>query len=337
MNESAAFGGVPETKFAGSGTEDQKGRVGARIENNFVNNRAEITDGELKRLRSLEYPKQDYEKVAIADINKALNSILTEVNVEPFDVPEKNIYIIPESLVREVNGEGSNAFALPERKSIIINAEKYVHPRERVEAILHEMIHLKGFLSMEVRADGEEDIRRVGIEAHSTLKDTSGGPSFKHFIGLNEAVVSELEKRLLPLILRTNPLTELQYSQDELVRVRRIASERDIPESEIIFAQGMDSEKDENSQWSLFPYKRERDVLNYIVDGVFKKNPDTFTTRDDVFKLFLQAHFQGSLLPLARVIKSTFGSEALRMIGMMTPKDQESPAKVMQYLKKNIC
>lgn len=336
MVEKFIPGRGPETKFAGSGTEDQKNQVNDRIKNNFINNRAEITKKQLERLRPLEYPKQDYEKAAIADINTALNSILIEVGVEPFDASEENIYIVPESIVREVNNGESNSFALPERKSILINAEKSVHPRERIETILHEMIHLKGFLSMEVRADGEEDIRRVGLEAHSTLKDNADGPSFRHFIGLNEAVVSELEKRLLPHILGMNPLTELRYSEDELAQIQKISSQEHVPQSEIIFAQSVNNEKDENSQWSLFPYKNERSVLNYILDEIFAKNPDAFPTRDDVFKLFLQAHFKGDFLPLARVIKSTFGPEALRMIGMMSPKDPESPAKVMQYLKKII-
>jgi len=53
----------------------------------------------------IEYPKQDFEKLFIADTNQLLNEILSAAGVEAFDIPEENIYIVLMQLTKKSMGK----------------------------------------------------------------------------------------------------------------------------------------------------------------------------------------------------------------------------------------
>jgi len=154
-----------------------------------------IPDEILEQLATQEREKKPYEKLAIQEANKITNGLLTQFGFHPFDIPERNIHIIPESLYRKIDkrGKGTTAHNL---QAIFIN-RSLANPIEEISIILHEITHLKNHLAIEYRKEEEGPITasvyRTGLAVSSFIKE----PDFTMFTGLNEAVVSEIEKRYL--------------------------------------------------------------------------------------------------------------------------------------------
>lgn len=334
----------PEIPVIGAASDAKKAAVEKNIQDHFSNNRDQVSSVFADRLRMLEYPKHDFERAAIKDINELLNQVLKELNLPTFDIPEANIYSVPQNLYKEIDGRtniDSDGFAAHQEQAIVLNSENLDHPYSRISVLLHEMIHLKGFVSIEVGED-KTDLRRIGLEAHSSLKKTKEYKQpVRHFIGLNEAVVSELQKRLLSKVIDRNPHLarekEILASERGKTGLAKAVKKEGLPEDEFVYAftRGDDPEKDD---WGAFmlPYRHQRMVLDYIVRTIQKTYPDEFPHPDDVFKLFLQAHFGGyQFKALGRLIDDAFGTGAFREIGGMTGKDSESAFRVLAYLKKN--
>lgn len=84
-----------------------------------------------------------------------------------------------------------------------------------------------------------------------------------------------------------------------------------------------------------FSYKEQREVLNYICQEVSKCMPDQYSSPEDVFKEFLNAHFSGKLLVISRFMERVFGKGSFRILGNMTP-EQESGILTLEFLKKNL-
>lgn len=339
MIERPKFSDPPEIKIVGSGSVAQKDTLTQQIRDRFSHSRESLPEHGKKKIETLEYPKKDFEKAAIAEINHQLNVILAKFGVKPFDIPEENIYIVPASMVKGDGNEEGASSTIPDKQLILINAERHQHPRDRISTILHEMTHLKGFTTFEAAADGSRRIRRFGLVAYSTIKDLHSAETeemgdFVHFRGLNEAVVKELERKLLKKILGTKACAKFKPDDTELKRIKLVAEKENLPEDEIRYADGSKEDPQEIIDFGTFGYRNERIVLNYIIDKILESHPEEFPDRDAVFDLFLRAHFQGDLKPLAKAIERTFGSDALRNIAMMDPNNKGTAAQVLHYLKK---
>ncbi|HBM45859.1 MAG: hypothetical protein UT05_C0006G0041 [Parcubacteria group bacterium GW2011_GWF2_38_76] len=57
-------------------------------------------------------------------------------------------------------------------------------------------------------------------------------------------------------------------------------------------------------------YKKEKYILETLICGIFNKNLERFKDKNEVFDMFLRAYFTGNVMPLARIIKKTFGYDA---------------------------
>ncbi len=326
----------PELKVVGGASSEKKAAVAHEIQDHFSNNRDKVRADALEKLKMIEYPKKDFERAAIKDINAVLNDILVEVGAEPFDIPEENIYILPESAYQEMGGnKRESGHVGHDKQYIAINGETTDHPYSRISVTLHEMVHLKGFVSAEATGD-KDALRRIGLQTQSSISQAAAAKrNFRHFTGLNEAVVAELEKRLTPTIIARNPFLKAERekngsAENQALR-EKIATENELPIDEIVYARALGPE---SREYLTYSYRKQREVLDYILDSIQQASPETFPSRDEVFLLFLQGHFKGDLLPMARAIKNTFGVDALRVIGMMNAKDGESCQQVLEYLKR---
>src|SRR3989344_2476044 len=100
------------------------------------------------------------------------------------------------------------------------------------------------------------------------------------------------------------------------------------PEDDIIWV-----DKKNKNDWETVPYLQQRDVLNYVCAEIQKQFPDEYKSADDVYKTFLNAHFTGRLLPLARLVEETFGEGSFRLLGNMDT-DRQSGILHLESLKK---
>jgi hypothetical protein len=199
-----------------------------------------------------------------------------------------------------------------------------------VTTILHEITHLKNYLALEAHEDLLKPYR-AGLKISASRKKEEKIGFFTAFSGLNEAVVSEIEKRFLPQLIRDNQFLAEEYQWEtskEAQELReKIAQEQGIKTDEIVWI------NKDGKDFNRFPYYEQRKVLNYIVDGLYEDNADKFNSRDEVMKLFFKSHFDGRLLSIARLIEKSFGRGAFRIIGMMDEREN-SARLVMDYLKK---
>jgi hypothetical protein len=75
-------------------------------------------------------------------------------------------------------------------------------------------------------------------------------------------------------------------------------------------------QKNESGDYQLvtYPYHQERQQLNQLVDELYKKNSDSFASREQVFHVFAEATMRGALLPVARLIEKSFGKGSFRKL-----------------------
>lgn len=293
----------------------------------------QIRKHEKRILESLGRKKKPYEKLAIEKANEITNAMLDEFGLTPFDVPERNIHIMPKKLYKEIESDDDvPAVTFQEQQLIALNAERTVHPIYRVSIILHEITHLKNFLAIEAHEDLYKSWRR-GLKIGTSRRKAERIGYFEAFSGLDEAVVSEIQKKYLPGLLQQNKFLADEYnweiSKEAHDLKEKAAREEEIDTDEIIWIT-----KDGKDYGSL-PYYEERKVLSYIVDRLYKDNADKFDSRDEVMKLFFKSHFDGRLLLIARLIEESFGKGSFRMVGMMDDENTNSARLVMDYLTKH--
>jgi hypothetical protein len=65
-------------------------------------------------------------------------------------------------------------------------------------------------------------------------------------------------------------------------------------------------------------YSKERGRLNKYIELIFERNRQDFQSSEEIFEIFARAEMSGNLLPLARLLRKTFGKEELRDLANAT-------------------
>lgn len=328
------MGERPEPIIVGSASPERKRAAQQDLMDKFGEAHYEQLPEEAARiLEANEKQKDPYEIEAIRGANKITNEFLAEFGLTEFDIPEKNVHIIPPNLFRELESKPTTiALAMLEKQAIALNGDATRQPFMKLSTILHEMTHLKGFLSLEMHEGESEKLRRGGLTVYTSPKKSRDGASFEAFRGMDESIVAEIEKRYTPRLVRENPYLKgeqnRQMSEESVALKQKIATEEGLDMSEIFLV------NEEAKSYATFPYKPQRKVLNYIVDALYESGGEKFKTRDEAMKLFFKAHFTGNIVPVARLIEQSFGKGSFRIIGMMDT-DKNSAGMVMDYLIKH--
>ncbi len=111
----------PEPIIVGSASQEKKQEYARLISDRFGAKQYEqLPEDKRAILESLEYEKKPYEKSAIRDANEVTDSMMSEFGLKPFDVPERNIHIIPKNLFREIEeDEDRTATAITNRQMTV--------------------------------------------------------------------------------------------------------------------------------------------------------------------------------------------------------------------------
>lgn len=327
----------PEPRVVGRASSKEKKEVKIDILDKFGEGHfRQLSKEQLEAVRFLEYPKQHHEKAAIRRANEVVNQLMRNAGVQPFDVPERNVHILPQHKYDAVI-ENPTPLAITDHdsQSIVINADRTTFALHRVSVLLHEIIHLKSHLALEAWKEkgGKLDYgpHRLGLEVHATKKKSVelGGRTV-YFKGLDEGIVAEIEKRYWPRIVESDPYLEEKYAEQLKPKNRRrkakLAKKKNIPEDEIILVT-------EDDDLEIFPYLHQRRVLGYLVDSIYEDNKKKFDSRDDVMNLFINSIFNGQLLPIARLVEGSFGEGSFREVGGMDD-DSESARRLLVRLRK---
>mgnify|MGYP000868879778 CR=1 FL=1 len=325
----------PKIRIIGGASIEKKEQTRKEIEQALFSHFESLSPQERELLKKFEYPKSEKELALIDFANEETSRLMQEAGIEPYDVPVENYHIIPPELYKKVVGDSGTAATFNTKQGIIFNAQNFRdNPVNFGATALHETLHLKAHFSMEVQEEGDEVSKtpyREGVTVRALQSYGYHEKYHHHFAGLHEAIVAETEKRLLGKLLDRPELAKEKewLASDEAKEMRKkLAEKKEIPEDDIIWV----GKKGEND-WETVSYLQQRNVLNYVCEEIQKQFPDEYQSADDVYKVFLNAHFTGRLLPLARLVEKTFGEGSFRLLGNMDT-DKQSGVLHLEALKK---
>jgi hypothetical protein len=331
--EKLPIGERPEPKIVGSGSPEAKEAARLKIVERFGKDQfTQFNEKELAELKAEEREKNDEERENIRVANEITNEILREFGLKEFDVPPENIHFILGKLWERLSLDDAIMITAPKKQAIFVKAD--YSPQERVSkalSLFHEMIHAKGHISLEVESDKRNDLYRSGLVAYASYQKIDRSGYAVWFDGLNEAVVSQIETMYADRVLNGNPFLrdQVEYLCSEEARKMKddYAKEHDVDPSEINWI-GRDGEESEVHEQS---YRRQREVLNYVVDQIYADGG--FASRSDVMRVFFGAHFKDSILPIGRLVEKSFGAGAFEFLGTME-RNHNSPSvgRVLDFL-----
>lgn len=330
----------PNFRIVGNISEEEKAQERERLVGQLYDKHlSEMSDKEKERLNMLEYPKTDVEVQSIDFANSVINDWMEKSGVKSYDIPERNIHILPQDLYKDAGfRSGANAVALYPKQAIAMNASKVRHGKiPFAQIVFHEMLHLKGHLTLEVKKnknDGdteEETVRSVfrdGVGVHPNMKEKKLGNNYEYFVGLHEAIIASAEKDFYELLIKQDFVADevKRFDDDEYKRIiSKFAKKENVTEDEIFWI------SENGGNVNLFPYKYFRDVYDYVIDQIYSEHSDEYKDRVEVKEEFLRSHFTGHLLGIAKLVERTFGEGSFRVLGMM--KDNDTSIQVMDTLK----
>ncbi len=325
----------PEIRIVGRASAEKKKQVKKEIEQALFSHFESLSQREREQFEKLEYPKSEKELALIQFANEETSRLMQEAGIEPYDVPVDNFHIIPPELFKKAASDDVTAAVFNTKQGIIFDAQHFRDNPVNFGAVaLHELLHLKAHFSMEVQEEDDKVSKtpyREGVAIRALQRYRYHGKDHQHFAGLGEAIVAETEKRFLAKLLDHPELaTEKKWlmSDEAKEMKRKLVEERGIPEDDIIWVG-----KKSNDDWEAVSYPRQRDVLSYVCAEIQKQFPNEYQDADDVYKIFLKAHFTGQLLLLGRLVEKTFGGGSFRLLGNMDT-DSKSGVLHLESLKK---
>jgi hypothetical protein len=329
----------PKIFIHGNASEDLKEEKIVNIKESYAKGySAELSQEDVNELLKAEIEKTSVDIETINLANTITNDLLVEYGLKPFDLKENNVHIIGEDIYKKFAGglKNMNACYSSVNQAIFVKHSENEPNMENVGKILHEAIHFKGYQSDQIFEFFDKDSKnpkdriiysglfREGLKVASNMRriEENDEPFSVKFKGLNEAVVVELEKKLLPVLISSSQNIPKEPYMD-FEEKAKVASEAGIDPSEIEFI--YPSEK----MLSYYIYPNEREVLNFVVDSILQD--DSSLTKDEVMEKFFLAHFSGNILEIGRLIENSFGKGSFRILSDMGI-DHESYEKVKQIL-----
>ncbi len=343
--EKLPLGERPPVRMVGDAPEPVKELVSEHLASRLGEGHLDqLTEAQINALKSSEYEKRSYEKEAIAIANELTNQILEQSGVQPFDIPEQNVHIVPLELFNTFRGDSSStsssviATTYSNRYLIISNgAEMRQKVTDGISTLFHEITHGKGYMAQELFESKNKKneygfaTHRSGIRVDSTSKKSRGRDlSFTVFRGLNEGFVSLLEKNnfrmLLQKITAPDIQDEISWMEGEGAKelMQEISRKEDRPPDEISWLSR------DGKAYRFFPYYDQRRVLDFIIKSAVEDN--SISSYEEGMGIFAKAHFRGNIVDLAKLVEATFGKETFGWLGLMN--DDNSARFILDRLQK---
>lgn len=260
---------------------------------------------------------EELEMINIA--NQETNKLLQKYGLNEFDVPAKNIHIVNEQDWKDDSG----AVYKPMLQAIGIRTGDIKNTPEKtwlMRKIFHEMLHFKShnaFQLVDSEEDNASDLKpyRCGLAVHTR----DGKDRFLNSI--NEAVIEEITKRFIKG-LSNNPIFSEEMKQTKELAEKYtnlVVDNKKLNNDDIISAKIINEEMDGKTVTKIstlnFTYETQRENLNILITKLFYRNVGDFENKEQIFDIFEKAVMTGNILPVGRLIDSTFGEGAFRKIG----------------------
>lgn len=323
MSKSSSF-----ERIIGDISDAEKSDILRKMEDRFA-------DQFFAEFEGKERKKTPEELKIISLANAATNQWRRKYGLKDFNVPQNNVHIIAENMWPQEKGTALfnsmlQAIAMREQPAKLVLVKK----------VFHEMLHFKSYQALQVTSPANPVLSeyRLGLTAQARDGERI------YFGSLNEAVTEEITKEFLATVV-SHPLFAQEVQQTRAIRVRHpnavTASGEPLLNDDTFYVS-----QESRSSWrdalgrlfggrrervSLvaeeFTYKRERNMLNTLIDKILDRNRDRFADRGEVFDVFARSMMTGNMLPLGRLIERTFGHRTFRTIAEGDIGDQEELIK----------
>lgn len=327
----------PDFKTIGKASDETKEEVKKTFKK-LLCHHLESLPPELKDLfEKNDLPKTEQEIALIDLANEETYKLMQKVGARrPYKIPRENIHILPNNIYQELTqSEKSAGATITSWQAIILNEYQVRrNPVYFVHIVAHELLHLKGYFCLEVQ-EKQNGVHitpyREGLKVISSQRNWFEKGYHSHFRGLEEALVSETTKKILKKMINHSLLKkekEWLMSEEAKEKIKQIARKTNTVEDDIFWLNPQ-----QKNEFMAIPFSRQREVLNYVCQEIQQQFSDQYKTLDDVFDLFLKAHFNGNLLDLAKLVEKTFGKGSFRLLGQMD-LDEKSAKTCLETLKK---
>lgn len=278
MNEKFSHRGFDKIVGLTNEMKQRSGEVNAYIDH-LVDERGG------KWIEEFEVEKTNREKEVIDFVNTEADRILEELGRKnPTEIAESNIHILRKNGTYDyTEGRLQGGSHATTRGSVLVDRQD--SDIQFALVLFHELMHMKVYKALQL-LEKEEGNDLYAYRSGFSVTDREGKNTY--FIALEEAMIGYLTKKFYDDVLMKSPLFI-----DEVIA------------------------KGENYDHKISRME-ELGFLNKLVDDLWKQNKDTFETRDDVFKLFVDAHVNGHLLQVGKLVEKTFGKGSFRRLAETT-------------------
>ncbi len=294
---------------------------------------------DLSELRDVFIEKPEELKDIIFHINNYLQEFLGKYSTNLINISEKNINIVNKEKITDIERqkiekeESSGAF-IPEVQSIFMYKD-YCEGDKLLflQTMVHEMIHMNSFQSLQKTNEDDMGVclidkesneklflrtRRVGLEIISSDRNA-------FFADLNEAITTELtirfDKEYFSQIDAIKEIDEYKKREDTIKGMLEKQKMKPEDAKEVAYWTTTKEGDRYKSVLKDYSYRKERKKLWKVINNIYEKNKDNFNNEEEVFSLFARAAINGDLLPLARVVRKTYGMEVFKDIREEYKKD----------------
>lgn len=242
-----------------------------------------------------------------------LGKYMKEFSVFSHEISSSSVYVLDPMIIEKIDTESLDAEALFDfnRRSILLSSD--VDVLDIPSIIFHELTHAKGAFLYECNS-GHLKLKSNGLwsKIYSENKDT-----YHIFSGLNEAVVSILEKRFFSEYFHSNSVCR-DFHQEVIggknfdeKKAARISKKEGLRSGHIFYLKRND--------YYYFAYVYLRDFFEDLIYQISKIKNISMT---DVETKFFKAYFTGEKGELFRLLYDVFGSIKFRALAFMDASEE---------------
>jgi len=278
---------------------------------------------EEKKLREIELEKTPEELEMIEFANQAVNKVLERYGLSPKRLPPEKIHILSKEEYQKLFGDKSLGKHFVVTGDIVL--KKLPIDLRLVAVLTHEMLHHRSYQSVRIWPFPDKEGNFPAVPYRSGLGLYSEKKQKDYFNAINEAVIEEINKKVIEEII-SQPPSLIKKEIDDLKKIRESFRDGFLPlvvkgrikkfslKDLFYFKTLKELDKDIRVRIGSFAYGKERRVLNKLVDELYQRNKDKFKNKEEVFGLFVKAVFQGKMIELGKLIERTFGKGSLRVL-----------------------
>jgi hypothetical protein len=228
----------------------------------------------------IEKSPRDMEIISIAE--ECVRNFLKEYGRDKeLPVSPANIhYLRPNGTKEFTEGRLFDGGHASTRASILI--DRIASDAEVAVITFHELFHLLSYKAFQVTKKEKPDVE----DYRSGFAVTSRDGEETYFQDFEEAIIGLATSQFFEKVIKTHPLF-----QEEMLK------------------------REQEGNAITTSRQEELNQLNALIDDLYKKNSDRFSSRDEITRLFIDAQVNGHLLQVGRLIENTYGKGSFREIG----------------------